>query len=105
MTKQQTLVAVAIKSQVDKFSDQRLNDGDDVWHVRETEFRHGVATTANAICLALKTEADRAFTALDAAEFATACGLYVSDGRDNYSDCFPGELTWEAPRAAKEQAS
>ena len=30
--------------------------------------------------------------------FAAACGLYVSDGRDNYSDCHPGELTWERPR-------
>jgi hypothetical protein len=86
------LLAIAIKSQVDKFSDRRLNDGDDVWLARETELRCGVAATANAICVALQ---------LDVASFASACGLYVSDGRDNYSDCRPGELTWEAPVAAK----
>ena len=96
MTKQQTLVAVAIKSQVDKFSDRRLNDGDDVWLARETEFRHGVAATANAICVACKA----ANAQFDVARFAAACGLHVSDGRDNYSDCYPGELTWEAKAVA-----
>jgi hypothetical protein len=29
----------------------------------------------------------------------------VYDGRDNYSDCHPGELTWERPRAAPETVS
>ena len=82
-------LATAIRGQVDKFSDRRLNDGDDVWRERELEFRLGVAQTANAIRVALD---------LDTAPFATACGLYVSDGRDSYSDCFPGELTWEKPR-------
>ncbi len=82
------LLAGAIKAQVDKFSDRRLNDGDDVWLARETELRCSVAATANAICVALR---------LDEARFAAICGLYVSNGRDNYSDCRPGELTWEVP--------
>ncbi len=82
--------AQAIRSQVDKFSDRRLNDGDDVWREREIEYRRGIAETANAVCVALQ---------LDAAAFAAACTLYVSDGRDSYSDCHPGELTWEKPRS------
>ena len=88
-------VTGAIKSQAAKFSERRLNDGDDIWHAREVELRCGVAATANAIYIALKA----ADPTLDAAEFAAACGLYVSDGRDNYSDCFPGELTWESAPA------
>jgi hypothetical protein len=82
-------LAKAVRGQVDKFSDRRLNDGDDIWRERELEYRLGIAQTANAICVALD---------LDAALFAAACGLYVSDGRDSYSDCYPGELTWEKPR-------
>jgi len=83
-------LAQAVRSQVAKFSDRRLNDGDDVWREREIEYRRGIAETANAVCVALT---------LDAAAFADACGLFVSDGRDSYSDCFPGELTWERPRS------
>ena len=83
-------LAEAIRGQVEKFSDRRMND-DDVWRERELERRCGVAETANAICVALK---------LDASTFATACGLHVSDGRDTYSDCHPGELSWEKPREA-----
>ncbi len=79
-------LAEAIRGQVSKFSDRRLNDGDDVWREREIEYRRGIAETANAICAEL---------GLDAEAFAAACGLYVSDGRDSYSDCHPGELTWE----------
>jgi hypothetical protein len=82
-------LAQAIKDQVGKFSDRRLNDGDDVWREREIEYRRGIAETANAVCVALQ---------LDTTSFAAACGLYVSDGRDSYSDCRPGELTWEKPR-------
>ena len=93
MTEQIKLVAAAIKSRVDKFSDRRLNDGDDVWEARELELRCGVAATASAILVALKA----ADATLDVAAFAAACGLYVSEGRDNYSDCYPGELTWEKP--------
>jgi hypothetical protein len=82
-------LAQAIRDQIDSFSDQRLNDGDDV--EREVEYRCGVAKTANAMCVALR---------MDATAFAAACGLYVSDGRDSYSDCRPGELTWEKPRVS-----
>ena len=82
-------LAQAVRDQVGKFSDRRLNDGDDVWREREIEYRRGIAETANAVCVALQ---------LDATTFAAACGLYVSDGRDSYSDCRPGELTWEKPR-------
>lgn len=89
-----TQVALAIKSRVDAFSDRRLNDGDDVWHAREVELRCAVAATANAIAVAFT---DREFSV---AWFAEACGLYVSNGRDTYSDCHPGELTWERPRDA-----
>jgi hypothetical protein len=88
------LLANAIKSQVDRFDDRRLNDGDDVWLARETEYRRGVAETANAICGTLE-GTDRTF---DRAWFAAACGLYVSNGRDTYSDCYPNQLTWEKPR-------
>jgi hypothetical protein len=91
------LLAGAIKSQVDKFGDRRLNDGDDVWLARETELRCGVAATANAICVAATANAICVTLQLGAAQFAVACGLYVSNGRDNYSDCRPGELTWEVP--------
>jgi hypothetical protein len=90
-------VARAIKSRVDTFSDRRLNDGDDVWEAREMELRCGVATTANAIAI----EFAGSDSAFDVARFAAACGLYVSDGRDNYSDCHPGELTWERPRSVE----
>jgi hypothetical protein len=83
------LLAGAIRGQVEKFSDRRLNDGDDVWRERELEYRQAVAETANAVCVALR---------LDAQTLAAACGLHVSDGRDSYSDCHPGELTWEKPR-------
>lgn len=79
-------LAQAIRSQVARFSDRRLNDGDDIWREREIEYRRGIAETANAICVSLD---------LPAEAFAAACGLYVSDGRDSYSDCHPGELTWE----------
>lgn len=89
-----TMVARAIKTRVDAFSDRRLNDGDDVWHAREVELRCGVATIANAIAV----EFHAANSTFDLAGFAAACGLYVSDGRDSYSDCHPGELTWERPR-------
>jgi len=82
-------LAAAIRGQVEKFSDRRLNDSDDVWQARELELRCSVAATANAICEALR---------LDAEAFAAACGLFVSNGRDSYSDCHPGELTWEKPR-------
>jgi hypothetical protein len=85
------LLAKAIKTQVSAFSDRRLNDGDDVWHAREVELRCAVAATATAICVAITLDA------LDTAWFASACGLHVSNGRDTYSDCRPGELTWEAP--------
>lgn len=88
-TNDENKLASAIRSRVAKFSDRRLNDGDDVWRERELELRCGVAATANAICVALD---------LNAQTFAVACGLYVSDGRDSYSDCHPGELTWEKPR-------
>jgi hypothetical protein len=88
------LVAQAIKSRVEAFSDRRLNDGDDVWRERELEMRCEVAKTADAIAVEIA-DADQTF---DTAEFATACGLYVSAGRDCYSDCHPGELTWEKPR-------
>ena len=87
-------VAAAIKRRVATFSDHRLNDGDDVWHERELALRSSVAATANEIAIALA-ESDPTF---DRAGFAAACGLYVSDGRDCYSDCYPGELTWERPR-------
>jgi len=90
------LVAGAIKSRVDTFSDRRLNDGDDVWRERELELRCSVAATANAIAVALTFADDDDL--FDIASFAAACGLYVSDGRDSYSDCHPGELTWERPR-------
>jgi hypothetical protein len=90
------IVARAIKSRVDVFSDRRLNDGDDVWEACELELRAAVAATANAIAVELA-DSDETF---DLVSFATACGLYVSDGRDNYSDCHPGELTWERPRDA-----
>jgi hypothetical protein len=82
-------LALAIRGQVAQFSDRRMNDGDDVWREREIEYRRGIAETANAVCFELK---------LDPAAFAAACSLYVSDGRDTYSDCRPGELTWEKPR-------
>jgi hypothetical protein len=82
-------LALAIRGQVAQFSDQRLNDGDDVWREREIAYRRGVAETASALCFELK---------LDPAAFAAACGLHVSDGRDTCSDCHPGELTWEKPR-------
>jgi len=84
-------LARAIRDQVAKFSDRRLNDGDDLWCEREIAYRHGIAETATAVCAALH---------LDAAAFAAACGLYVSNGLDSYSDCPPGELTWEKPRGA-----
>jgi len=87
-------VARAIKSRVEAFSDRRLNDGDDVWRERELELRCSVAATANAIVVEFASS-DSSF---DVAWFAAACGLYVSDGRDTYSDCHPGELTWERPR-------
>lgn len=90
-------VARAIKSRVDTFSDRRLNDGDDVWRERELELRGSVAATANAIAVEF-TDNDAGHGLFDIARFAAACGLYVSDGRDNYSDCHPGELTWERPR-------
>ena len=90
------LTARAIKTRVDAFSDRRLNDGDDVWEARELELRCAVAATANAIAVEFATH-DSSF---DVAGFAAACGLYVSDGRDSHSDCRPGELTWERPRAA-----
>jgi hypothetical protein len=89
------LVARALKSRVDTFSDRRLNDGDDVWEARELELRCSVAATANAIAVSLAGHD----TTFDVAQFASACGLYISDGRDNYSDCHPGELTWERPRS------
>jgi hypothetical protein len=95
LTTTYALVARAIKSRVDAFSDRRLNDGDDVWRERELELRCGVAATANAIAV----EFAGRDTTFDVAAFAAACGLHVSDGRDNYSDCYPGELTWERPRA------
>lgn len=95
------LVARAIKSRVDAFSDRRLNDGDDVWEARELELRCGVAATANAIAV----EFARSDTTFNLARFAAACGLYVSEGRDNYSDCRPGELTWEGPRHAHDANS
>jgi hypothetical protein len=82
-------LAKALRGQVGKFSDPRLNDYDYVWREREIEYRCAIAETANAVCVALQ---------LDANAFAAACGLYVSDGRDSYSDCRPGELTWEKPR-------
>lgn len=82
------LLTEAVRHQVEKFSDRRLNDGDDIWREREIEYRRGIAETANAVCVALQ---------LDAAAFAAACNLYVSNGRDAYSDCHPGELTWEKP--------
>jgi hypothetical protein len=88
MQKRDLKLAEAIRHQVEKFSDRRLNDGDDIWREREIEYRRGIAETANAICVALQ---------LDTATFAAACGLYVSNGRDSYSDCRPGELTWEKP--------
>lgn len=91
----QAQAARAIRSRVEKFSDRRLNDGDNVWFARELEMRCAVAETANAIAAAFAA-GDPTF---DLAAFAAACGLYVSEGRDNYSDCFPGELTWEIPRA------
>jgi hypothetical protein len=91
LTTTQKLVADAIKSRVEAFSDRRLNDGDDVWRERELEMRCEVAKTANAIAEAL---ADDGF---DSLAFAAACGLYVSNGRDNYGDCYAGELTWEQP--------
>jgi len=84
-------LAAAIRSQVEKFSNRRLNDGDDVWRERELEMRCTVAKTADAI---------RTSLGLDAASFAAACGLHVSDGRDTHSDCHPGELTWEKPWAS-----
>ncbi len=100
-TRTYDLTARAIKSRVEKFSDRRLNDGDDVWEARELELRCAVAATANAIAVAFASS-DPTF---DLAAFAAACGLYVSEGRDNYSDCFPGELTWEKPRATAAPAT
>ena len=79
-------LAEAIKGQVAKFSDRRLDDGDEILLERELEYRRGIAETANAVCVALQ---------LDAAAFAAACGLYVSHGQDTFNDCRPGELTWE----------
>jgi hypothetical protein len=96
-----SLVARAIKTQVDAFSDRRLNDGDDVWRERELELRSAVAKTANAIAVEFHAENPT----FDLAGFADACGLFVSDGRDNYSDCYPGELTWERPRTAASTTS
>lgn len=87
-------IAEAVRHQVGKFSDRRLNDGDDIWREREIEYRRGIAETANAVCNALQLAADDRRR-----DFAAACGLHVSDGRDTYSDCRPGELTWEKPRS------
>lgn len=87
------MVAKAIQSQVAKFSDERLDNGDDVWLERELAFRDGVVATANAI----RSEIVPTHVQFDVARFAAACGLYVSNGHDNYSDCHPGELTWEVP--------
>jgi hypothetical protein len=95
------LVARAIKSRVDTFSDRRLHDGDDVWRERELELRSAVAATANAIAVELLEHA----VGMDRKRFALACGLYVSDGRDSYSDCHPGELTWERPRDYEESSA
>lgn len=79
------IVASAIKIQVDAFSDLRMNG--------EAEMRTSVARTANAIAAGLE-----ATVGFDKFEFAKACGLCISNGRDTYSDCQPGELTWEIPR-------
>lgn len=92
------LVARAIRTRVATFSDRRLNDGDDVWRERELELRFAVAATANAIAVEFESAAFES-AAFDLGGFAAACGLHVSDGRDNYGDCRPGELTWEPPRA------
>jgi hypothetical protein len=88
------LVARAIKTQVEWFSERALCSGDDSLHRRECAFRCGVARTAQAIAREFHAE----HAPFDIAGFATACGLYVSDGRDTYSDCLPGQLTWERPR-------
>lgn len=87
------LIASAIRRLVEKFSDRRLNDGDDVWRERELEYRRGVAETANEIFV----ELSKKNPMIRASRFAEACGLHVSAGRDNYGDCRPGEITWEAP--------
>lgn len=97
LTTTQKLVAEAIKHRVDAFSDVRLNDGDDVWRERELEQRCEVAKTANEISKALEVIADLEHASFDREAFATTCGLFLSNGRDNYSDCYPGEVTWERP--------
>ena len=91
------VVASAIRRQVEKFSDRRLDDGDDVWRERELELRAGVARVANEIAKGFSAEDPRTFKV---EKFAEVCGLYISFGRDNYSDCYPGEVTWEKPAAA-----
>lgn len=97
LTTHYKLVSRSIRYCVAAFSDHRLNDGGDVWwRERELELRCSVAATANA--MAVKFAAND--SAFDIAQFAAACGLYVSDGRDNYSNCHPGELTWERPHGA-----
>ena len=84
LTTHYKLVSRSIRYCVAAFSDRRLNDGGDVWwRERELELRCSVAATANAMAVKFA-DNDSAF---DIAQFAAACGLYVSDG----------ELTWERP--------
>lgn len=97
MKRHHVVVASAIRRQVEKFSDRRLDDGDDVWRERELELRAGVARVANEIAKGFSAEDPRTFKV---EKFAEVCGLYISFGRDNYSDCYPGEVTWEKPAAA-----
>lgn len=103
-------IAAVIKSQVEKFNDERLNAGkagDQVGYAiqaLEVTYRRATAEMANAICVAFK-EASSSF---DVATFASACGLYVSDGRGEhgtYSGCHPGQLTWERPVTVEPAAS
>ena len=95
MTDIQAAMAAAIKSQVEQFDDQRLHGDDedegDAGCTREIAFRCGVAGTADAIARTFE-DNDEDF---DLQAFATACGLYVSKGRDLYSGTWPEEITWE----------
>jgi len=83
-------LAVVVLEKVKKFNDRKLNDGDRFWHAEEFKYRETVAAMAESLCETFK---------FHRPTFALSCGLYVSEGRDNYSDCRPGELTWEKPRA------
>lgn len=90
----EVVVASAIHRRVEKFSDRRMTDGNELWREREIALRCTVAALANEIAKGFEAENPRVF---DPAKFAAVCGLYISHGGDNYSNCLPGQITWENP--------